>query len=141
MVAPYVKPDARRALIQLLNTGLLFLAVMAAMLVALDHGILAAMLLFPVGSTLLVRLFVFQHDCGHGSFFASRWANNLLGWVLGVLTLTPYTFWRSNHAIHHASAGNLDRRGVGDVTTLTLPEYLALWQPTSLQGRVLPTIL
>jgi fatty acid desaturase len=59
---------------------------MAAMLVALDHGILAAMPLFPVGSTLPARLLVFQHDCGHGSFFASRWANNLLGWALGVLT-------------------------------------------------------
>ncbi|MDR3537976.1 MAG: fatty acid desaturase [Acetobacteraceae bacterium] len=126
MVAPYLKPDSRRALIQLSITGLLFLAVMAATLVALDHGILAAMLLFPVGAFLLVRLFMFQHDCGHGSFFTARWANDLLGWVLGVLTLTPYTVWRGAHAIHHASAGNLDRRGVGDVTTLTIPEYLAL---------------
>lgn len=125
-VAPYLKPDARRALGQLLNTGLPFLAVMAGMLVALDHGILAASLLFPVGAVLLVRLFMFQHDCGHGSFFASRRANDILGWVLGVLTLTPYTAWRGNHAIHHANAGNLDRRGIGDVTTLTLPEYLAL---------------
>ncbi|MCF3945161.1 fatty acid desaturase [Acidiphilium sp. AL] len=126
MVAPYLRPDARRALIQLVNTGLPFLAVMASMFVALDHGILAAALLFPVGAVLLVRLFMFQHDCGHGSFFAARWANDLLGWVLGVLTLTPYTSWRGSHAIHHASAGNLDRRGIGDVTTLTLPEYLAL---------------
>ncbi len=125
MVAPYLKPDARRALIQLSNTGLPFLAVMAGMLVALDHGILAGLLLFPVGAVLLVRLFMVQHDCGHGSFFASRWANDLLGWVLGVLTLTPYTVWRGNHAIHHAGTGNLDRRGIGDVMTLTVAEYLA----------------
>ena len=69
---------------------------------------------------------MFQHDCGHGSFFASRRANDVLGWILGVVTLTPYTFWRGSHAAHHASTGNLDRRGVGDITTLTLPEYRAL---------------
>jgi omega-6 fatty acid desaturase (delta-12 desaturase) len=126
MVAPYLKPDARRALIQLVTTGLPFIAVMAGMLVALNYGILTAMVLFPVGAALLVRLFIFQHDCGHGSFFPARWANDLLGWVLGVVTLTPYTFWRADHAMHHASTGNLDRRGVGDVTLLTLPEYLAL---------------
>jgi omega-6 fatty acid desaturase (delta-12 desaturase) len=126
MVAPYLKPSALRALIQLATTGLPFLAVMAAILVALDNGILAAMLLCPAASVLLVRLFMFQHDCGHGSFFASRWANDLLGRVLSVLTLTPYTFWRGRHAMHHAGAGNLDRRGVGDVATLTVPEYLAL---------------
>lgn len=126
MVAPYLKPDARRALIQLGNTGLPFLAVMTVMFVALDHGILVGALLFPVGAVLLMRLFMFQHDCGHGSFFAARWANDLLGWVLGVLTLTPYTSWRGSHASHHAGLGNLDRRGIGDVTTLTLSEYRAL---------------
>jgi omega-6 fatty acid desaturase (delta-12 desaturase) len=126
MVAPYVKPDARRALIQLVGTGVPFLAVMAGMLVALDHGIIAAALLFPVGGLLLLRLFMFQHDCGHGSFFPARWANDVLGWVLGVLTLTPYAAWRSSHALHHASSGNLDRRGIGDINTLTLAEYTAL---------------
>jgi acyl-lipid omega-6 desaturase (Delta-12 desaturase) len=126
MVAPYMKPDARRALVQLFTTGLPFAVVMVGMLVALDYGILAALLLFPVAAVLLVRLFMFQHDCGHGSFFRARWANDLLGWVLGVLTLTPYTSWRGEHATHHAGAGNLDRRGVGDITTLTVPEYLAL---------------
>jgi omega-6 fatty acid desaturase (delta-12 desaturase) len=143
MVTPYMKPDTRRALIQLLTTGLPFLVVMAAMLVALDNGILMAMLLFPVGAVLLVRLFMFQHDCGHGSFFASRWANELLGGVLGVLTLTPYVAWRRDHAIHHASMGNLDRRGVGDVTTLTLPEYLALpgWRRLAYQLYRHPLVL
>jgi omega-6 fatty acid desaturase (delta-12 desaturase) len=125
-IAPYVKPDARRALVQLFTTGLPFVAVMAAMLIALHYGILAALLLFPIAAILLVRLFMFQHDCGHGSFFKSRLANDLLGWVLGVLTLTPYVAWRGEHATHHAGSGNLDRRGVGDITTLTVPEYLAL---------------
>jgi acyl-lipid omega-6 desaturase (Delta-12 desaturase) len=126
MVAPYLKPDARRALVQLLSTVLPFLLVVAGILTALDHGILLGLALFPIGAALLVRLFMFQHDCGHGSFFASRWANDLLGWTLGVLTLTPYTVWRGSHAVHHASAGNLDRRGVGDVATLTVLEYAAL---------------
>ena len=126
MVAPYLKPDWRRALIQLSNTALPFLAVMAAILVGFDYGFWEALLLVPLAAFLLVRLFMLQHDCGHGSFFPARWANDLLGSVLGVLTLTPYKAWRGDHAQHHAGAGNLDRRGVGDMTTLTLDEYLAL---------------
>ena len=67
-----------------------------------------------------------QHDCGHGAFFRHRLANDWVGRVIGVLTLTPYDFWRRTHAIHHASSGNLDRRGIGDIDTLTVREYLAL---------------
>jgi omega-6 fatty acid desaturase (delta-12 desaturase) len=126
MILPYTKPQTWRALMQLLNTGLPFFAVMLVITLALHHGILAAVILFPAGAVLLVRLFMLQHDCGHGSFFPAAWANHLLGWVLGVFTLTPYTSWRREHAIHHASMGNLDRRGVGDVTTLTIAEYQAL---------------
>ena len=126
MVAPYAKPETRRAIIQLLTTGLPFIAIMLFMLFMLHHGFWAAVILFPAGAVFLVRLFMLQHDCGHGSFFAASWANDMLGWVLGVLTLTPYTSWRRDHATHHASMGNLDRRGVGDVTTLTISEYLAL---------------
>ena len=74
----------------------------------------------------LVRLFMIQHDCGHGAFFRHRRANDWVGRVIGVLTLTPYDFWRRTHALHHASSGNLDRRGIGDVDTLTVREYLAL---------------
>ncbi len=74
----------------------------------------------------LVRLFMIQHDCGHGAFFRHRLANDWIGRVLGVLTLTPYDFWRRSHAMHHATSGNLDRRGIGDVDTLTVREYLAL---------------
>ena len=74
---------------------------------------------------LLVRLFMIQHDCGHGAFFRHRLANDWVGRVLGVLTLTPYDAWRRSHAVHHASSGNLDRRGIGDIDTLTVNEYLA----------------
>jgi omega-6 fatty acid desaturase (delta-12 desaturase) len=125
-IQPYLKPSSAKALIQLANTGPPFLAVMAAILVALHFGCIAVLVLFPAAAVLLVRLFMFQHDCGHGSFFKARWANNCLGFALGVLTLTPYLAWRGDHAVHHATMGNLDRRGIGDVTTLTRPEYLAL---------------
>jgi omega-6 fatty acid desaturase (delta-12 desaturase) len=125
-VAPYLEPSWRKALVQLLTTALPFLAVMTGILIALDHHILAGLLLLPFGALLLVRLFIIQHDCGHGSFFASPWANGLLGRALSLLTLTPYAFWRRDHAMHHATTGNLDRRGAGDVTLLTLAEYRAL---------------
>ncbi len=74
----------------------------------------------------LVRLFMIQHDCGHGSFFRHRQANDWVGRVIGVMTLTPYDYWRRTHAIHHARAGHLERRGIGDVDTLTVHEYLSL---------------
>ena len=73
----------------------------------------------------MMRLFIIQHDCGHGSFLKSKTANDIVGSVIGVLTLTPYFHWRRQHSIHHATAGNLDRRGVGDVYTMTAQEYLA----------------
>ena len=72
----------------------------------------------------LVRVFIIFHDCGHGSFFKSRRANDILGFITGVLTFTPYYHWRWEHAIHHATSGDLDRRGTGDVWTLTVQEYL-----------------
>jgi omega-6 fatty acid desaturase (delta-12 desaturase) len=126
IVAPYAHADHGRACAQLLNTGLPFLL----LIVALTYGArtcYAAVLPLAVPAIfLLVRLFIIQHDCGHGSFFASRWANDLLGRAIGVLTLTPYAFWQKDHAIHHATSGNLTRRGIGDITMLTLSEYLAL---------------
>ncbi len=73
---------------------------------------------------LMVRLFIIQHDCGHGSLFSSRKANDWLGRVLGIFTFTPYEYWRLQHAGHHATSGNLDKRGIGDIDTLTVNEYL-----------------
>jgi len=126
IAAPYARPDTRRAIAQLLNTALPFLVFMTALLYGIGHYGWATLPVAIPAAALLVRLFMIQHDCGHGSFFYSRWANDLLGRTLGVLTLTPYAFWRRNHAIHHATSGNLDRRGVGDVRTITVREYLRL---------------
>jgi omega-6 fatty acid desaturase (delta-12 desaturase) len=125
-IAEYARPDTRRAVVQLLNTALPFFALVGVMLYAVDNGVWWAVLLALPGAALLVRLFMIQHDCGHGSFLRSRRANDMIGRVIGVLTLTPYAFWRKSHAIHHATSGNLDRRGTGDVKTLTVSEYNAL---------------
>jgi omega-6 fatty acid desaturase (delta-12 desaturase) len=89
------------------------------------HYGLVLLLSIPAAG-LLVRAFIIMHDCGHGSFFSSRRWNDIVGFVTGVITLTPYVQWRKEHAIHHATSGNLDKRGYGDVTTLTVKEYLAL---------------
>jgi acyl-lipid omega-6 desaturase (Delta-12 desaturase) len=85
---------------------------------------LSLMLAVPAAG-FLVRLFMIQHDCGHGSLFRHRMANDWVGRVIGVMTLTPYDYWRRTHAIHHASSGHLERRGIGDVDTLTVHEYLS----------------
>ncbi len=89
------------------------------------HWWLSLLLAVPAAG-FLVRLFMIQHDCSHGSFFRHRMANDWVGRVIGVVTLTPYDFWRRTHAIHHAGSGHLERRGIGDVDTLTVDEYQSL---------------
>ena len=121
----YKTPNDQRAAFELAVTVLPLVALWAAMwLMAGVSPWLPALLAVPSGA-LLVRLFMIQHDCGHNAFFSSRNANDWTGRVLGVLTLTPYDFWRHSHAMHHAGSGNLDRRGMGDIDTLTIDEYLA----------------
>ena len=122
-LAPYCRSEARRALGQLVSTSLPFLASMATLLYAMSHGFWFALALAVPAAIFLVRLFIIQHDCGHGSYFKSRRTNETLGRVLSLLTMMPYSAWRRAHAVHHASSGNLDRRGTGDVTTLTVREY------------------
>lgn len=117
--------DWKRSALQLATTASLFAGLLAIMARALaDHYWLTLLLAIPAAG-LLVRLFIIQHDCGHGSFFRSRAANNSLGRVLSLLTLTPFGQWNAGHAVHHASSGNLDRRGRGDVELLTVAEYQA----------------
>jgi len=132
LIAPYAKAQDRRAWFQLASTTLLFAAGWALMaaLVAQGSSYAAVLLLALPVAGLQVRIFIFQHDCGHGSYFASPRLNDRVGRVLGVLTLVPYAYWRKTHAIHHATSGNLDRRKVGDIETLTLAEYQAapLWR-------------
>jgi omega-6 fatty acid desaturase (delta-12 desaturase) len=117
--------DAKRSIFQLVTTATPFLALLAIMAWASrDHYWLTLLLAVPTAG-LLVRLFIIQHDCGHSSFFRSRAVNDFVGRALSLLTLTPYYSWKRDHAAHHASTGNLDRRGRGDVETLTVAEYQA----------------
>jgi omega-6 fatty acid desaturase (delta-12 desaturase) len=122
----YRKADALRGAYELAVTSIPLLLAWLLLIWAWEegHGWLYALLLLPAAG-FLVRLFMIQHDCSHGSFFPSRRANDCVGRAIGVVTLTPYGHWRRTHAFHHASSGNLDRRGIGDVRTLTVAEYLA----------------
>ena len=125
-LAAYRTPHTGRSLAELGVTLAPFLLFWVAAFAGLEAGYPAALLLTIPAGGFLLRLFIIQHDCGHGAFFKRRGWNDWTGRVLGVLTMTPYDVWRGAHAEHHASAGNLDRRGVGDVDTLTLGEYQAL---------------
>ena len=119
----YREPDHRRALFEVGITVVPLVALWVLMWLSLDVGYWLTLLLAVPAAGFMVRLFMIQHDCGHGAFFRYRAANNWLGRVLGVLTLTPYDYWKRNHAIHHATSSNLDRRGIGDIATLTVSEY------------------
>ena len=123
----YREPSHLRSTIELgISFGPLA-ALWVAMWLAYSFGLWWLTLLLAVPAAgFLVRLFLIQHDCGHGAFFRHRTVNDWTGRVLGVFTMTPYDLWRRTHAVHHATAGNLDRRGMGDVDTLTVREYLAL---------------
>lgn len=126
-LSKYRDPSTARSLIELSITVIPLIGLWLSMWAALQlgHGWLYILLVVPTAGFLL-RLFLIQHDCGHGAFFRSRWTNDWVGRAIGVLTLTPYDYWRRTHAAHHAGAGNLDRRGIGDVETLTVSEYQAL---------------
>jgi omega-6 fatty acid desaturase (delta-12 desaturase) len=124
IVAEFQKPSTGRALWQIVNTlgpySLLWYLMHRSLAVSWWLTVPLAVL----GGAFLVRVFIIFHDCGHGSFFKSRRANDIVGFLAGVLTFTPYYHWRWEHAIHHASAGDLDKRGTGDVWTMTVQEYL-----------------
>lgn len=126
-ISGYAQPDRRKAIWQLVNTFVPYIALWVLMIYTIRAG-LSYWLTLPLillAAALQIRIFIFFHDCGHGSFFASPRANTALGYVTGILTFTPYHDWRRAHAKHHATAGDLDRRGWGDVWTMTVEEYLA----------------
>lgn len=110
---------------ELVITLVPFLALFAGIAVAVEAGHYWALAATPLAGLFLLRLFIIQHDCGHGAFLRRRASNDWIGRALGVFTLTPYDCWRQSHAMHHAATGNLDARGFGDVDTLTVREYQA----------------
>jgi acyl-lipid omega-6 desaturase (Delta-12 desaturase) len=125
-LAQFRRPNHGRSVVELLITVVPFVVLWISMWWSLRIGYGLYMVLAIPASGFLVRLFMIQHDCGHGSFFRYRLLNDWVGRVIGVFTLTPYDFWRRTHGIHHATSGNLDLRGIGDIDTLTVNEYLAL---------------
>lgn len=125
VLAKYREPNATRSITELVITVVPFFAIWAAAWWALSISPWLALALAAVNALFLVRIFLIQHDCGHGSFFKNRDVGDWIGRVLGVLTVTPYDVWKKSHAAHHSTSGNLDRRGSGDIPTLTVQEYRA----------------
>ena len=124
IVARYQKPSTARAAWQLLNTLVPYAGLWFLMYLSLSVSYWLVVPLAILAGGFVIRIFIIHHDCGHGSFFKSRTANDVWGFITGVLTFTPYHHWRWEHALHHSASGDLDRRGVGDVWTLTVQEYL-----------------
>lgn len=137
LLAPYREPSLARSCGQIADSVAPYLALIvgAHLLLARGHWLLAGLAGFG-SAVMLMRVFIIQHDCGHGSFFRSQRANDLLGALLGVLSLTPYSYWKQTHAVHHATSGNLDKRGWGDIDTRTVAEYRAMGPRARLLYRV-----
>jgi omega-6 fatty acid desaturase (delta-12 desaturase) len=135
---PYAKPDLSRSIVDLLTSVVPYLALSYLMYRALGLGVsylLVLALAIPTAG-FLVRTFILFHDCTHGSFLPWRRANAWLGVVLGLMVYSPFLRWRHDHAIHHATSGDLDRRGGGDIRTLTVAEYNALPARSQLAYRI-----
>ena len=124
IVAAYAKPDLPRSIWQTVNTLIPFFTLFYLSMRSVDISLWLTIPLSILTAGFMVRAFIIFHDCGHGSFFKSQRANDLMGMVTGILAFTPYYRWKHQHAIHHATSGDLDRRGVGDVYTMTVQEYL-----------------
>ena len=132
-IAPYEKANVKVSVRQLLNTIPPFFLLWFLAYQSLQVSVLLAVVIAIVAAGFLVRVFIIFHDCTHNSFFSSRKANDRLGTILGIMTLFPYEKWKRDHNIHHATSGNLDKRGTGDIWIMTVNEYLqaSFWQKLS----------
>ncbi|HEY2479108.1 MAG TPA: fatty acid desaturase [Solirubrobacterales bacterium] len=125
-LAPYTRPRIGRSLLSIATSVLPYLALSVLMYLAIDVSYLLTLLIAIPTAGFLLRTFILFHDCAHGSLLPSKRANAWVGRVLGLLVFSAFSSWRHSHAVHHATAGDLERRGVGDVRTLTVAEYVAL---------------
>jgi acyl-lipid omega-6 desaturase (Delta-12 desaturase) len=123
-VIRYQEPMLRKSIWQIINSLVPYLALCGLMIWTLHVSYWLTLAVAVAAAGFMIRIFIIFHDCGHGSFFRSQHANHVLGFVTGVLTFTPYLQWRHKHALHHATSGDLDRRGTGDIWTMTVQEYL-----------------
>ncbi|HJX25894.1 MAG TPA: fatty acid desaturase, partial [Chthoniobacterales bacterium] len=124
IVALYQKPSTWRALWQIIDSIVPYVLLWYLMYRSLSISWWITLPLAVLASGFLIRIFIIFHDCGHGSFFKSQLANDTVGFIAGVITFTPYYHWRWEHAVHHAGSGDLDKRGTGDIWTMTVQEYL-----------------
>ena len=124
-LAPYAQPNLRRSLLDLATSVVPYVGLFVLMYLSLEVSYLLTLLLALPAAGFLVRVYILFHDCTHGSFLPSKRANLWLGTALGLMVFSPFLSWRHNHAVHHATAGDLERRGVGDVPTMTVAEYRA----------------
>lgn len=120
----YTRPNLRKSIWQICNSFIPYVLLWVLMYYSLDYSYWITLLLSVVASGFLIRLFIIFHDCGHHSFFKSKKVNDIVGMAMGILAFTPYHKWHQQHHVHHATNSNLDKRGVGDVWTLTVEEYL-----------------
>jgi omega-6 fatty acid desaturase (delta-12 desaturase) len=125
VVAKYALPDSRRSIWQLVNSLVPYFVLFYLSMRSMEISLWLTLPLTILTAGFMTRIFIIFHDCGHGSFFKSKTANTWTGRVTGLLVFTPYYRWAHDHAIHHATAGDLDRRGTGDVYTMTVEEYLS----------------
>ena len=137
LTRPYQRPDTARSLWQVLTSVVGYVGLWVLMYLSLSVSYWLTLALSVLASGLLIRTFIIFHDCGHGAFFRSKKANDIVGMITGVITFTPYDKWRREHAMHHATSGDLDRRGVGgDVWTMTVEEYRAAPRRTRWAYRI-----
>lgn len=132
----YKGADNYRSIFQLITTMALFIGAIVLMFFTMEYSYFLMLLVSIPASGFLIRLFIFQHDCGHGSFFKSRKANDWTGRCLSMLTFTPYDFWRRAHNKHHATSGDLDHRSIGGIDTITLREYQNLSKGMKIAYRI-----
>lgn len=126
----YSKPDLRKSIVQLVNSTIPYLVMWYLLYRSLEYPYWVTLLLAVPAAGFLIRIFIIFHDCGHKAFFKSQKANNIIGKITGILAFTPFYKWHRQHWVHHATSANLDKRGIGDVWTMTLDEYLqsGRWQ-------------
>lgn len=143
IIEKYREPSAWRALWQIVNTLIPYAVVWSLIYFSLSVSWWLTIPLAVLAGALLVRVFIIFHDCGHGSYFKTSRANNIVGFLTGVLTFTPYFHWRWQHAIHHSTTGHLDKRGMGDIWTMTVEEYLqsSRWKRFAYQLARNPIVL
>jgi len=125
IVSAYAHPDVRKSIWQIINTLIPFFTLFYLAMRSVEVSLWLTLPLAILTAGFMMRAFIIFHDCGHGSFFKSQKANDWVGIVTGLLAFTPYYRWKHQHAIHHATSGDLDRRGTGDVYTMTVDEYFA----------------